>query len=131
LKLQVVFGGGLQQLGFGIGDTESCNRTDGRNLTAEWEIARQAEGVSFRFVTNREQMEQLTNEDKVLGLFGYGHMDYDLERDVTPAGSPSIIDMTLKAISMLQRSEKGYALIVSIHPIYSFIKCVQQYYGYA
>ena len=114
MQFQVVFGGGLQQLGFGIGDDGSCNRTDGRNLTAQWEQDRLAEGVSFRFVTNREQMEQLTNEDKVLGLFGYGHMDYDLERDVTPAGSPSIIDMTLKAISMLQRSDKGYALIVSI-----------------
>jgi alkaline phosphatase len=122
LKSQVVFGGGLQQLGFGIGDDGSCNRTDGRNLTAEWELARQAEGGSFRFVTNRGQMEQLTNEDKVLGLFGYGHMDYDLERITTPEGSPSIIDMTLKAISMLQRSETGYVLIVSNPCTNIFIK---------
>lgn len=100
-------------MGYGIGDEKSCNRTDGRNLTAEWEQARQAEGVSFQFVKTRGQMEQLNKEDKVLGLFGWGHMDYDLERDTTPEGSPSIIDMTLKAISMLQRSKNGFTLIVS------------------
>lgn len=120
MHLQVVFGGGLQQLGYGINDDQSCNRTDGRNLTKEWEQARQAEGVSFQFVKTRGQMEQLTNEEKVLGLFGYGHMDYDLERDTTPEGSPSIIDMTLKAISMLQRSENGYALIVSYFLYFCF-----------
>jgi len=99
-------------LGFGIGDTGSCNRTDGRNLTAEWESDRQAEGVSYRFVTTRGEMEELGTEEKVLGLFGYGHMAYDLERDTSPDGPPSIINMTLKAISMLQRAANGYVLIV-------------------
>lgn len=99
-------------MGFGVGEAGSCQRTDGRNLTAEWEQKRREEKVSFRFVRNRGQLEQLSNEDKVLGLFGYGHMDYDLERYTSPEGSPSILNMTVKAISMLQRAKKGYALIV-------------------
>ncbi|XP_059488000.1 alkaline phosphatase 4-like isoform X2 [Neocloeon triangulifer] len=110
--LNVIFGGGLQQLGFAIGDVASCIRTDGLNLTSKWESDRLVEGVSHRFVTNRGQMEGLSTEEKVLGLFGYGHMDYDLERDTSVNGSPSIIDMVQKAISMLESAANGYVLIV-------------------
>jgi alkaline phosphatase len=100
-------------MGFGNGDSGSCERSDGRNLTAEWEQDRMAEKISHRFVTTRSQMEDLFDEEKVLGLFSYSHLSYDLERDVSPDGEPSIISMTLKAIRMLQNDDKGFVLIVS------------------
>ncbi|CAB3369090.1 Hypothetical predicted protein [Cloeon dipterum] len=110
--INVVFGGGQKQLGFATGDDDSCERTDGLNLTEIWENDRKAEGVSHRFVINRGQMEELSTEDKVLGLFGLGHMAYDLERDTGADGPPSIVNMTVKAIQMLQRGENGFMLIV-------------------
>ncbi|XP_059487968.1 alkaline phosphatase 4-like [Neocloeon triangulifer] len=112
-NLNVIFGGGLQQMGFGSSPSESsCKRTDGKNLTSQWENDRATERVSYGFVTNREQMEALSTEQKVLGLFGYGHMSFDLERDTTPTGSPSIADMTEKAIELLQGAQNGYFLMV-------------------
>ncbi|XP_059487982.1 alkaline phosphatase 4-like [Neocloeon triangulifer] len=109
--LNVIFGGGRQQLGFGNGDS-SCERTDDRNLTTEWEQLRVEEGVSHRFVTTRGEMEELQDEKKVLGLFSYGHMPYDLERETGPEGPPSLVNMTVKAIRLLQKAENGFVLIV-------------------
>ncbi|XP_065352793.1 alkaline phosphatase 4-like [Cloeon dipterum] len=107
--INVIFGGGQQQLGFGNGDG-SCQREDGLNLTAIWEENRKAEGVSHRFVTTKGQMDELSTEEKVLGLFDFGHMAYELERENTE--QPSIVNMTVKAIQMLQKAENGFVLIV-------------------
>ena len=39
-------------------------------------------------------------------------MPYEMDRDKTPSGSPSLKEMTTVAIERLQRSETGYFLMV-------------------
>ena len=55
-------------------------------------------------------------------------MQYEVDRDDSPNGEPSLTDMTEKAIKMLQRSDNGYFLAVegtweyiftSTHPLYA------------
>ena len=48
----------------------------------------------------------------VSGLFSNSHMSYELERDKTPRGQPSLADMTEKAIQVLQKNERGFFLLV-------------------
>lgn len=46
------------------------------------------------------------------GLFAYSHMEFEADRDTGPTGDPSLADMTSKALSVLERSNKGYFLFV-------------------
>jgi alkaline phosphatase len=48
----------------------------------------------------------------VLGLFDPSHMQYEIDRKKDPAGEPSLTEMTEKAIRILERSPKGYFLMV-------------------
>ncbi len=48
----------------------------------------------------------------VLGLFEPSHMQYELDRKKDPGGEPSLTEMTEKAIRILERSPKGYFLMV-------------------
>ncbi|GBN99355.1 Alkaline phosphatase, placental type [Araneus ventricosus] len=46
------------------------------------------------------------------GLFNYGHMAYEVDRDKGPDGEPSLADMTRKAIEILRKNNRGYFLMV-------------------
>jgi len=48
----------------------------------------------------------------VLGLFEPSHMQYELDRKKDPGGEPSLTEMTEKAIRILERSPKGYFLMI-------------------
>ncbi|GGD03479.1 alkaline phosphatase [Aquisalinus flavus] len=77
-------------------------RTDGRDLTAEWE----ANGGTF--VWNKAGLEAASG--KVLGLFEPSHMQYDADRSADD--EPSLAEMTEKAIDLLSSDEDGYFLMV-------------------
>ena len=47
-----------------------------------------------------------------LGLFSDSHMDYEIERDKSRAGEPSLAEMTGKAIQVLQNNKQGFFLLV-------------------
>ena len=57
-------------------------------------------------------MDSLFQLDYLLGLFSPGHMPYALERDQSPTGTPTIKQMTAKAIEMLSNKPSGYVLMV-------------------
>ena len=46
------------------------------------------------------------------GLFGYSHMDFEVDRKRGPNGDPSLLNMTVKAIQVLQKNPNGYFLMV-------------------
>ena len=46
------------------------------------------------------------------GVFGYSHMDFEVDRDTGPAGEPSLVDMTVKAIQILRKNPHGFFLMV-------------------
>lgn len=83
-------------------------RADGRDLIAQWQAA------GGRYVWNAAQFAALdsTSTQRVLGLFEPSHMRYELERADDPAGEPSLAEMTVKAMQLLESHGTGYLLVV-------------------
>jgi alkaline phosphatase len=86
-------------------------RGDGRNLRAEYQSA------GYTYVWNTSGFDALRPSSlPVLGLFESGHMEYEFDRPSDLGGEPSIKDMTIKAIHLLQeatsRGSDGFFLHV-------------------
>ena len=113
---EVVFGGGRANFLPKNGPDGSASspasgkRLDGRNLIGEWLATRQQSA----YVEDRAALERLDLDKTrhVLGLFGTGHMKYEVERQGEDAGQPSLSEMTGKAIDLLSRSKSGFVLVV-------------------
>ncbi|MCX7884517.1 MAG: alkaline phosphatase [Caloramator sp.] len=97
--IDVVFGGGKQYL---VPDIEK-GRKDGNNLI---EVLK---NMGYDFVEDTQSMKN-TKANKVWGIFAEDSMDYDIDRD--KAKQPSLLEMTQKAISILNRNNKGFFLFV-------------------
>jgi len=87
------------------------SRLDGRDLRAEFQAA------GYDYVWNKAGFDALGAADlPALGLFERGHMEYELDRPADLGGEPSIKDMTVKAIRLLEgaarRRNGGYFLHV-------------------
>lgn len=110
----MILGGGLKQFGqqqdYAATWDDSCVRSDGRDLVAEWRRGKER-GV---FVRSREELMSVNvNEvDHLLGLFSPGHMPYALETNVTDYSRPSLAEMTLRAIQLLSKGPEGFVLLV-------------------
>ena len=86
-------------------------RTDGRNLVQEWLAA----GEERAYVSNTQQFAALNDpSSQVLGLFEPSHMQFDADRNTTPAGEPSLAELTEFAIKQLQAqaTDGAYFLMV-------------------
>ncbi|XP_071109415.1 alkaline phosphatase-like [Haliotis cracherodii] len=148
-KIQVILGGGRRAFMMASQtdpETHSTykHRKDQRDLIKEWLFESSLEGQTAKYVWNKQQLAAIDPKDTdyLLGLFEASHMQYDLERDTTPAGDPSIADMTRKAIQILQKNEKGFFLLVeggridhghhsnsakkSLHDVVAFDKAVAE-----
>lgn len=111
---EVVFGGGRRYfLPDTSNDPELTDkkglRKDGRNLIEEW-----LSGENSSYVWNQSQLDKLdlSTTRRLLGLFNYSHMQYEVDRGLDPAGEPSLTEMTSKAIDMLDKNRQGYFLMV-------------------
>ena len=106
--IEVALGGGLRS--FLPQSDDDSKRSDDRNLIEEWQNAA-ADGETRVFAANATELEDVavSTTDKLLGLFSSSHMSY--EHDRTDA-EPSLTDMTVKAIELLEKSETGYFLTV-------------------
>ncbi|KAJ9597559.1 hypothetical protein L9F63_011560, partial [Diploptera punctata] len=112
-NFKVMLAGGQRQFGLPVNpdpDDDSCDRTDNRNLLDTWMEGRE----NYQFVNNTEELmnADVQSLDYLLGLFSPGHMPYALERDDSPKGSPSLQQMTSRAIEMLSKSPSGFVLMV-------------------
>jgi alkaline phosphatase len=110
--LDVVLGGGRSQfLPTTAADPEDSEahglRDDGRDLVREWQ-ARHPQG---RYVWNATQFAQLGADRPVLGLFECDHMEFEAMRGDDAGGEPSLTEMTLKALDLLEGGQ-GYVLMV-------------------
>ncbi|MFU8877832.1 MAG: alkaline phosphatase, partial [Wenzhouxiangellaceae bacterium] len=86
-------------------------RGDGLNLIEHWK-QRHPDG---HWAWNRKGFDAIDpgHAGPVLGLFEPSHMQYEHDRPQDPAGEPSIAEMTIKALEVLERrSEHGYMLMV-------------------
>ena len=116
--LEVAMGGGRRHFlpkdaAFNSPDAVSSvegDRTDGRNLIAEWTDA-YANGV---YVYDQNGFDSIdpNSTKRVLGLFNESHMQYEADRPNDIAGEPSLTEMTAKAIDILDNNDKGYFLTV-------------------
>ncbi|KAK3599103.1 hypothetical protein CHS0354_016360 [Potamilus streckersoni] len=79
-----------------------------------WSEDKDARNRPHSYVWNKQQFDNVNprNTDYLLGLFEPSHMQYELERDKSGNGEPSIAEMTQKAIQILQKNEKGFFLFV-------------------
>ncbi|HEU0034314.1 MAG TPA: alkaline phosphatase [Kofleriaceae bacterium] len=101
--VDVVFGGGRRHF---LPTTAGGSRTDGRDLVGEL----QAHG--YAYASTRAQFAAIdpATTKRAVGLFTGSHMSYELDRD--PSAEPSLAEMTVKAMAILERQQQGYFLVV-------------------
>ncbi|MDF1763309.1 MAG: alkaline phosphatase [Oleibacter sp.] len=85
------------------------DRTDNRDLISEWKQLY----PSGQYVMDQAGFDSLTmTQLPVLGLFNESHMLYEMDRKNDKSGEPSLMEMTEKAIQLLEKKDKGYFLMV-------------------
>lgn len=103
-------GGGAQYMGMTKQpvDSESCVRTDGRNLVKEWQ-AKHPEG---RVVNNTQDLMSIniSKTSHIFGVFSPNHMPYHAVKN---SETPSLANMTMQAIRLLKKNKNGFFLMVS------------------
>lgn len=103
LGIDVLMGGG--QCDF-LPITMKGKRIDGRNLVDEFQKA------GYVYMKDLQGLKKLNPEkdQKVLGLFSYGAMTYESDRNKSK--EPSIAEMTKASINVLDKNPKGFFLMV-------------------
>ncbi|WP_189012128.1 alkaline phosphatase [Paenibacillus marchantiophytorum] len=99
-KIEVLFGGGKQNF---VSKQDNGKRTD-KTIIPDFE----AKG--YKVVYDKQGLQALdAAAGKALGLFGNSHVSYVLDRTDK---SPSLADMTKKAIEILTTNDKGFTMMV-------------------
>jgi len=116
--LEVVMGGGRRHFlpkdaAYNSADAMSAvegDRTDGRDLTAEWK----AKYPAGQYVMDQAGFDAINADttERVFGLFNESHMQYEADRANDVAGEPSLSEMTAKAIDVLDNNANGFFLTV-------------------
>lgn len=90
-------------------ETKTGSRTDGRDLVAEWQAANE----DGEYIWNKEGFDALSPDTgKVFALFNRSHMQYEADREKDTGGEPSLAEMAVKSVEMLQGNENGFMLMV-------------------
>lgn len=110
-KINVIFGGGRTKFlpkSMSDVDGNEGERDDDQNLIGEWKKDKD----NAAYINDKDGLDNLDVDgiDYVLGLFASYHMDYNFEADRTK--QPTLLEMTEKAIKILQKNPNGYFLFV-------------------
>ncbi|KAK3789095.1 hypothetical protein RRG08_029844 [Elysia crispata] len=119
-NIQVILGGGRRNFlpsttpDPGTGAISGHQRRDGLNLIDEWKEEKANRGVSHATAFTKGEFDAVDPEstDYLMGLFSSSHMSYELQRDSSALGQPSLADMVDKAIRILRRNPNGYFLLI-------------------
>ncbi|XP_043282455.1 alkaline phosphatase 4-like isoform X2 [Venturia canescens] len=109
-RFKVIMGGGGQNMGVpmnGPVDSESCTRRDRKNLAAFWE----KNNPKGKFVNTSADLMSLDigKTESILGIFSQSHMPYHALRT---SETPTLANMTMQAIRLLKKYDKGFLLMV-------------------
>ena len=108
----VVMGGGAQF--FLPLATPGSKRKDNRNLIQEFE------NKGYAFAGTKAELNSLGSDKPILGLFTLNHMNVYMDREFLPKNSkvlkgftdqPGLLDMTKKAVSVLEKNPNGFFLM--------------------
>ena len=103
--LDVAMGGGRRE--FVGSDLGGLRQDSSDNLIQKWIN----QDDNHQFVQDRSELFDIDVSKQVLGLFAKSHMTYIAER--TPDSvEPTLTEMTVKALQVLQNRENGYYLLV-------------------
>ncbi|KAH8278284.1 hypothetical protein KR044_009644, partial [Drosophila immigrans] len=109
-KLKVMLGGGKRSF-YDPEFYDKGRRTDGRDLVAEFEAL--SDRNTFVKTQKKLLKVNVTETDRLLGLFSKSHLHYHLEQLADPDNNePTLTEMTEKAIEMLAKEQNGYFLFV-------------------
>lgn len=112
-ELNVVLGGGRSNFRPSyLNDEQGIGSRSENNLIDDWLHQKKDLGYSGKYVWNREQLMELNynSTDFLLGLFNDDHMSFNLKRNKSI--EPSLEEMTIAAIKILQKSRNGFFLFV-------------------
>ena len=106
--IEVAMGGGRRY--FLPATIEGGRRQDERDLTKEWT----QHFSKANYVSTREQLNSIDAEQTqhLLGLFNNSHMRFYQDRLAAEASEPNLMEMTSKALDILEKNSKGYFLMV-------------------
>jgi len=116
-------GGGRQTMKSNVSASEfdpldmwACYRQDGRDLIEDWTKDKSKRKLAYSVVQNNEELSRVDvdNVDYLLGVFANSHIEMDWKRKRGPRGQPSLEEMTVTALRILQKSKEGYLLMVRI-----------------
>lgn len=99
--MEVVLGGGnafFQEDGAG-------KREDGRNLVSE------IEQLGYDYITSKDELLNYDG-DKLWGMFAKTDLAYDFDRQALDIEQPTLVEMTEKAVKVLEKNEDGFFLMV-------------------
>lgn len=117
--LEVVLGGGEQYFRPNGPTTTALwpqlekpaiTRSDGRDLTEEW-LAQRSGAVFVRTCSEIENLDT-TRTSHLLGLFAVKHLRFEVDRENALPCQPSLTQMMLTALEILERNPLGYFLMV-------------------
>lgn len=98
------------------GHVDPYQRRDGIDLTQEWIQDKQRRNASHSYVLSKQQLDSVnaSTTDYLLGLFNPSHMDFDVSasNQLDTRLEPTLVEMTEKAIEILQKDAKGFFLLV-------------------
>ncbi len=103
--LTVAMGGGRSHFYGAANGGARVNPDD--DLPAEW----LAGAENRRFVTTADELATLTAGDQALGLFSRSHLTYMAEKNADST-EPTLTQMSLKALELLEGDEDGFFLMV-------------------
>ncbi|KAK7065464.1 hypothetical protein SK128_010051 [Halocaridina rubra] len=122
-SINVIMGGGYQNFDANAtglpndpldDDTHKCQRKDGRRLTQEWMDKKEAIGAKYAFVRSKSDLSNvdIAATEYLFGLFSNGHIPFEYEKVKKNLDIPTLAEMTVAAINVLERGPNGYFLLV-------------------
>eukprot|EP00092_Neocalanus_flemingeri_P007962 GFUD01008590.1.p1 GENE.GFUD01008590.1~~GFUD01008590.1.p1 ORF type:complete len:578 (+),score=132.72 GFUD01008590.1:116-1735(+) len=102
---------GKIKLAFGGGRRAFRTATNGGVRLGE-DLVDEFKKAGGTYLETNGELQEWDYSDKVLGLFGHTHMDYEVDRDTEQGGQPSLTEMTRQALNRMKKSSNGFILMV-------------------
>ena len=107
-NMTVIMGGGRRHF---YPNEHEQGRKDGNDFIANWKSQK-----DVKYVDNKDDLFAYANagysEDRLIGIFAEGHLEYHVDREEKAPTQPSLINMTEIAIRKLSMNPNGFYLFV-------------------